>query len=82
MRTLILTLMTLTLLGCQIRDGTVQEDPQMHLPACRVIYLGGCPHIWCRQGHGGGLVSQDPTCRPQNAVVSSIPPVAPQKVCP
>lgn len=82
MRTLILTWMTLTLLGCQIREGTVQEDPQMHLPACRVIYLGNCPHVLCYYDRGISMVTQDPSCHPQNAVVSSIPPVAPQKVVP
>lgn len=81
MKVLIFAL-ALTLLGCENREGINQEDPQMFLPTCRVIYIGGCPHVWCRQGHGGGLVSQDPTCRPQNAVVSSSPPTAPQKVCP
>lgn len=68
-----LTLVTLT--ACDPSTGTIPENPDMVLPHCRVIYIGGCKHIWCRSpsGHAGGLASADPTCRPTNANVSDQP---------
>lgn len=51
----------------------LSEDNDLNMPSCRSIYIGGCKHIWCRRGHGAGLGSADPTCRPTNATVSDRP---------
>ncbi len=82
MRTLILTLVALTLLGCEYKTEGAAEDSRLRHLSCRAVYLGNCPHILCYYDRGISMVTQDPTCRPQNAVVSSIPSVAPPKVVP
>lgn len=66
-------ILAVLLSGCDTQSPR-EENPGLPLPSCRVIAIGGCPHIWCSYGnHRSGLVSQDTTCRPVDARVRAYP---------